>query len=455
MFVEPALLNKNMWEEHVLPEMAFRMGLDMSRISGATTKELHEILKAIPSAPQIDQDTWQSIQNYYLSLAPDSLTLPRFRPQILTQFTASTVTLPGLGVDNTTLRSDAVTKDLFIGTRGGRLIVLSQLIKTDFFSLPGPPSDIVFDEDKLFITSMGIMDPNDQSEGSIVKLTLPGKKIEIVVDSIKRPVAMVYTDLNNDNQEDFLVSAFGNFTGGLYAYEQTDTSFQEHVIHNFPGNRKAIVRDFNDDGLPDIMTLIAQGDEKIALFTNRGNFQFSYQVLLKFPPVYGSSYFELADFNADGHPDILYTNGDNADYSMILKPYHAIRIFLNDGHNKFSESWHHPMHGASMAKAVDFDADGDLDIAAISFFPDFAHHPEHSFIYFENLNGKFVPYATMMAAKGRWITMESADIDQDGDQDIVLAALNFPTAVPQDLLDKWNEDKVSLLVLKNNHKGQQ
>ena len=41
-----------------------------------------------------------------------------------------------------------------------------------------------------------------------------------------------------------------------------------------------------------------------------------------------------------------------------------------------------------MARAMDFDEDGDLDVAAISFFPDFEKYPERSFIYFENHQGK-------------------------------------------------------------------
>lgn len=155
-----------------------------------------------------------------------------------------------------------------------------------------------------------------------------------------------------------------------------------------------VVKDFNEDGLPDVLALIIQGDERIALFTNRGKFKFSYQVLLRFPPVYGSSYFELADFNGDGNADILYTNGDNADYSTTLKPYHGVRIFLNDGENRFAESWFHPMHGASMARAVDFDEDGDPDIAAISFFPDFKNDPQRGFMYFENDKGKFTAFET-------------------------------------------------------------
>jgi hypothetical protein len=166
--------------------------------------------------------------------------------------------------------------------------------------------------------------------------------------------------------------------------------------------------------------------------------------------VYGSSYFELCDFNADGKQDILYTNGDNADYSAILKPYHGVRIYLNDGKNHFSQSWFSPMYGASMARAGDFDDDGDYDIAAISFFPDFKNHPEHGFIYFENNEGHFTPHITSLAASSRWITMESADIDNDTDIDLILGALTFPNGVPDSLFKVWRNNETSLLILKNN-----
>ena len=69
----------------------------------------------------------------------------------------------------------------------------------------------------------------------------------------------------------------------------------------------------------DILALMSQGDEKIILLLNQGDFNFRINTILSFPPVYGSSYFDVADFNHDGKFDILYTNGDNADYSMILK----------------------------------------------------------------------------------------------------------------------------------------
>src|SRR5256885_11339685 len=70
-------------------------------------------------------------------------------------------------------------------------------------------------------------------------------------------------------------------------------------------------------------------------------------------------YFTMRDFNGDGKPDILYVNGDNFDYSRVLKPYHGIRILENDGHNNFAERDFFPVYGAAQAVVADFDKDGD------------------------------------------------------------------------------------------------
>ena len=209
------------------------------------------------------------------------------------------------------------------------------------------------------------------------------------------------------------------------------------------------MKDFDGNGFKDIIALMTQGDEKIVLLLNHGDFSFRENTLLRFPPVYGSSYFDLVDMNGDTKPDILYTNGDNADYSTILKPYHGVRIFINNGHNQFTESWFHNVHGAFQAIAKDFDADGDVDIAVISFFPPFREHPEQGFIYFENDGSTYKPQITKLAGTGRWLSFYNTDMDRDGDEDIILAALDFNNGIPEDLLTKWKSEKVGLLLLRN------
>lgn len=453
LFPEPSMLPKQSWEDKILPEMAFRMGIDIWQSQAMDEAEVMTILQALPSSPMVTDEEWNAIKAYYVKTAPDSLAIRNNDVHAsLKQFSAEQIFIPGKGTTMLTMiEQDPTSGMIYVGTRENTLYRLTEgLSVVDATKLASPPSDIVFNGGFSTLTCMGIMDPNDQPKGSVIGMDGSLDDPTLLVDSLKRPVHLSAGDLNLDGKEDLLVSAFGNFTGGLYAFEKTETGYSRHAIHSFPGTRKTIIRDFNDDGLPDIAALITQGDEHIALFTNRGHFRFSYRVLLKFPAVYGSSYFELIDLNGDGHDDILYTNGDNADYSPVLKPYHAVRIFTNDGLNHFSESWHHPMDGASMARASDYDGDGDVDIAAISFFPDFQKHPERSFIYFENRDGKFFPSSTPAATAGRWITIEIADVDQDDDDDILLGALNFPTGVPEALVAQWQQTEVSILLLRNN-----
>jgi hypothetical protein len=45
--------------------------------------------------------------------------------------------------------------------------------------------------------------------------------------------------------------------------------------------------------------------------------------------------------------------------------------------------------------------------------------------------------------------MEMTDIEGDGDQDILLGALNFKSRVPDALFQQWYNDQTSILILRN------
>jgi hypothetical protein len=429
LFPDPALLDKDTWKKSVLPEMAFRMGLNADHLWNLSAEDVPIVLTAIPSAPMISEEEWESITAYFIRNAPDSIErietilthrVDRFSVQTVDHFKKGFITA---------LTFDSTGNKIYVGNRGARLYALDPEFKIlDSVQLKSPPSRMALaGNGELLISLMGIMDPNDQARGELISLETNLENLSVIQDSLQRPVYFNQSDLNNDGRNDYLVCAFGNFRGALLAFEETsERKYKRHVINPMPGARKVITQDFNHDGLIDILALMTQGDERLILYTNRGNFSFDEKVLIRLPPVYGSNYFEIADFNKDGFFDILLTNGDNADYSAILKPYHAVRIFTNDGLDNFAESWSFAMPGASQAAARDFDKDGDLDIAAISFFPDFERHPEQGFIYFKN-NGSntFIPQVTPLAASGRWLVMECADIDNDSDLDILLGAANF------------------------------
>ena len=278
----------------------------------------------------------------------------------------------------------------------------------------------------------GILSPNDQARGSLVQYDFSGHDSlrfnRILIDSLLRPVFVEQFDFAGDGRNDFLICEFGDNRGRLALYRYDGAKYARHVLDASPGAIRFEIRDMTGDGHPDIVALFAQGDERIVLFENdgKGNFPEPHRILARFPPVYGSMYFSLHDFNGDGKPDILYVNGDNFDYSRVLKPYHGVRILENDGKNNFVERYFFPVYGAARAEVADFDKDGDLDILITSNFADSARHPERGIMFLENTGPyQFQPYAFSVASGGQWNLMATGDFNKDGWLDVIIGAMNL------------------------------
>jgi len=169
------------------------------------------------------------------------------------------------------------------------------------------------------------------------------------------------------------------------------------------------------------------------------------------------SHIEVVDFNKDNHPDLLITNGDNAEIENYPpKPYHGVRLPLNDGKNNFNEAFFFPQYGAYRALAADFDEDGDLDIVSIAYFGRHDLTPDAGFVFLrQDKPLEFSAHTLPASGDGRWLTMDVGDIDQDGDIDIALGALNDGPSqkyFPKEFNDRWWKNPVPVLILKNRAK---
>lgn len=441
LFPEPNLLDKATWQNGVLPKMYARLGLEQDSFKLFSQMDLDEMQAIVgagiyPEKPIIAKEDWAKIVKYYLENAPKKPLPQDTKPKIITglnQFSSQKIftkinELPAA----TLVKFVPDQKSIFISFRGynNSLKKYDLSLKTvDSIALDSPVSDILpLTNGQLGILSMGVMDPNDKKAGRFQILNKLKNQKQTIKDSLQRPVEIVKADLNLDKIDDYIICNFGNELGKVIWID--GKTKKENILNSNPGGRKAYVKDVNNDQKPDIILLMTQAREQIIAYLNQGNGQFTEKVLLEFPPVYGSSYFELADFNKDGFQDILYTNGDNADYSIVLKKYHGLRIFTNDGKNNFKQTFFYPMHGASKAMAADFDLDGDLDIAAISFFTDPNQKPNEGFLFFDNqgTNESFKVSTSSEAINGKWMVMDVADMDLDGDMDIILGSFKLKMA---------------------------
>jgi len=456
----PGMLDANSWEQGVLPQMGPRLGIFQYRNNRYPNNigDPNVGRKAYPDSALLSAQDWGAIVAYYTALAPDSLGKQQRDVAIVEDTTRFRVEDPGPGVPVSEAgrggpMSDAgppatcfiryedrlgevVTSDILRHTLD---IWDKGLSREKSLQMGGAVVDMIQDSAGYFVCNIGPFGPNNAPAGHVDRLGIPvavaasGRPLPIVADSLIRPVALAGGDLNGDGLPDLVVSEFGYIRGELAWLENKGGGrYEKRVLRDAPGAVRTVIEDYNGDGLPDIWALFAQGDESLMLYINKGHGRFEAQRVLRWPPCYGSSYFELDDLNKDGFPDILYTCGDNGDYSQVLKPYHGVYIYMNDGRGHFNQGYFFPMNGCYRAMARDFDGDGDLDIACIAYFADFRGQPEEGFVYLENEGrgavppsgkgaGRFRPYSVPGTQRGRWITMDVADADGDGRPDILLA----------------------------------
>ncbi|MBM1105157.1 VCBS repeat-containing protein [Aurantibacter crassamenti] len=469
-FVPPAVLPKASWQFDVLPAMGNRLGIYNGKhqpdsIFGSPRNSL-AVKKAniFPETPLLAKADWMKIVAYYLENSPVDILPPHRNITIKNSLKHFRYKEP-LFADKpplTTMVKILENKKGLVFSDSKRnknqLIFLnSDLEKEQSLSLKNAPIHYYENEETVYLTTAGRnIFPNDLSDGSVQNLVFNKNSLNIeppIISGLQRPVNMAFGDLNADGKEDIVACEYGDLTGKLVWYENKGSStYQAHLLKSVPGAIKAIIKDYNKDGFNDIFVLMAQGNEGVFYFENTGKGDFKEKQLLSFSPLNGSQNIELVDFNNDGYEDIVYVCGDNADKTPILKPYHGIYIFLNDGHLNFEQSFFYHQNGAYKAISNDYDLDGDLDIAAISFFPDYLNSPEESFVYLENIGDLNFEASTFSdSSKGRWIVMDAGDLDTDGDIDLVLGSFVqfFAKGDTTGLSKRWLTESPSVIILEN------
>lgn len=460
LYVEPSMLTRSNWYAQILPRMKVELGIARPDYSSSPDGELIRQRRIYPEKPRVPVEDWPWIEEFYLQNAPEKPLPQPPRPEItigLKLFEVVPARFRVAPPSTTLVRIDTNSHRIYVGDDNSKSLYILDSDGTPLtrIFLDNVPTDVVEKENGFYVVCIGSFLPTEVYCAELLFLPKTAEGLgpkEVILKELPRSTQVKFADFNSDGLEDFVLCMFGNRTGRFSWFENLGNgTYREHVLANKSGAMVCEIHDLNNDTKPDIVLLMSQELEQLIIMLNDGHGNFTSEEVFREPPVFGHSHFQMVDFNGDGRLDLLVCNGDNGEYDSPTKYYHAIRIWLGKEPTVYEKVWEFPLNGAYGAFARDFDEDGDLDIAAISFFPDWINSPREAFVYLENQGGfNFVPSTFPECISGHWILMDAGDVDGDGDIDIVLGCYAAgPGATPAFLQRIWRERAASVLILKN------
>ena len=461
-FPSPEILPKAAWR-HEFVRMMFIRDNRLPPVGQPET--VYQTIKLPPDM--------EKVLPYFIDRAPERLPLPEQWPDPGTspvKFARRTLSLPGRSfppaVSNVRLvdfdgdkRLDVLATEMregFVFT--GRLADAAEALSI-VASIPNPAHVTMTDVDKdgiqdLLVADLGGFFPEDHEKGTVIWLRgLANRKFAAIwLDGWPRVADVEAADFNGDGKNDLAVAAFGWRKMGRVAILENRTTnpsrpdFTPHTIDGRPGGIHVIPVDLNRDGHMDLVTLLAQEHEAVLAYINKGtrDFTFEQKVIYAAPhPNWGSSGIQLVDLDKDADVDVLLTHGDSFD-DGIVKPYHGVQWLENKGGYPFVEHTVASMPGVHRADAADLDGDGDLDIVACALLAAGSNVDESTLpalVWLEQTKpGIFVRHTIEMGFP-RHATLDLGDIDADGDVDLVVGNFSLDRKLPG-LVDVWtNESK--------------
>ncbi|MCF6264673.1 MAG: VCBS repeat-containing protein [Xanthomonadales bacterium] len=241
----------------------------------------------------------------------------------------------------------------------------------------------------------------------------PAQTISTALDYVDSVYA---ADIDGDGDLDVLSSSNGNQRHKVAWYENTNGlgSFggQQNLI---PSNRRGAfsVKAGDLDGDGDLDIIYGTIDQVMWLRNTNGEGAFSSRITLA-ADIFGSKDIHLADIDNDGNLDVLFSS------TWISGDRISVTWYKNTGNGDFIAQTpidNTDIRGAWSVYPADLDKDGDLDVVAASFSDD-------TVVWYENIDGQST-FGSMQIISENTLEARSvyaADIDGDGDNDVLSAS---------------------------------
>jgi hypothetical protein len=236
------------------------------------------------------------------------------------------------------------------------------------------------------------------------------------------PRSVAGADIDNDGDQDILTASHDDDEIAWYENNGSQQFSVHKITTQAPGASFAYAVDLDTDGDQDVLVVAPDAFNSLLWFENDGSQNFVRHSVTKFQRLNFTAAFP-ADMDGDGDLDIVTSavNDDTVDW------------YENDGNQQFAAhridrvSWEGLFSFAAVLSAVDFDRDGDLDILYSDAY-DIEGGGSGSFFrwYENNGNQTFtshrISYPVIPSPSDLVTDTEIADLDSDGDADILLAS---------------------------------
>jgi len=447
-FPPPASMHREDWEKGAFPYLEDLLGIDQIENYDAQTQA------AVRAR-------WDTIKAFYLRQSYEKSSTPSATEPPVSAAFGHRSTVEKLNV--TAIHHDAANGLVYVGDELSRAVLVYDRafrnVRT--FAADKVPCDFELAGDRLYVCSHGTLAPLDSEAGEVGYITDSGLgDYRPLLRGLNRPTR--YVPFRHSGADCAVLCEYGISEGRITVYREGQPVF----VLPMSGALDCRVLDTDADGQPEIYVLVAQEHECLLRFTMKPGGEVDPLVLIKKQPGWGFTAMEMLDVDGDGAVNVLLSNGDTTEFRSHPRRYHGIRIY-DLGEDELVEKQFIPAHGAMDFTMLDADADGDLDIASVSYFADFRHKPHQAAMLHLRSDGQFTSQPLPGHGQGRWCRIASGDIDGDGDPDLLLGSLNYQTStrpyekdasflrsvqIPRALLARWERLGNHLRVLENRAK---